>query len=256
MRLMRGMFASRADRINPVLASTTLPEPVPDSERLAMRSSKYGDQVMQMIGSGRYALADEGSYFVANNATIGTGIAINNTAFAANKAAFLFGNTSSNIRIYPDYIKLICTAASGGTLLNWAVYVDYQSLEPSTKTALTPVNVNGDSAIGSVCRALSYTSGSILSLPALTTSARVCGRGTIQTYGQVRVGDEYVIRFGDDGRLSGSPGLTAARSSAVPCRSVATCPPVCIGVGQWASVNMWLVTNSATFEYQLGWWER
>src|SRR5438876_7865380 len=121
-------------------ASRSLPQPTPDTQDVDGRFGRYGDQYTIGLIPNYYALADEGSYFVATNPTIGTGITFSvNTATTAALADTLPGlviqnsdaTPSSTIgkRICLDYIKLICTATLVGASAS-PFYQMYAKIDP------------------------------------------------------------------------------------------------------------------------------
>src|SRR5690349_25015195 len=74
-------------------------------------------------------LASQGCYFKAINATIGTGIASSTTqAVSATSALFLIQNqapTGSNVFVFPDYLKLLVSAADvAGTSFQYYCSLD------------------------------------------------------------------------------------------------------------------------------------
>lgn len=250
---------------NIATASRSLPQPVQDRDSISMRTTRYGDQVVQLIGSGRHSLADEGSYFVANNATPGTPVADGagaSTSFSATRAFFLMNNKDSagGKRIYLDYMRLILggTAPATTLSLHFAFFLDYISRDPTTatqRTLVTPVNTNGDSGVQSVCQFASFNS-STMTNPAAGANVRQVGRCVLPTSLGI-AGDEYLIKFGGE-EIGSYPGMTAIRSAAT-ARVVSQAPPVIIGPGQWFTAHRWWLTettNIANFEMEVGWWER
>lgn len=253
---------------NQALASRGLPQSVPDRFDIDMRATRYGDQIVQPVGSPRHALADEGTYFLANhnNAGVpGTGMALFAaiTAFAATTPFVVISNkdTSGNPaakRIYLDYLKLINGAAiAGGVSLQFAVVIDYINRAVTNSTTLNPLNTNGDVANASVANVLTYNSVATMVLGAAGGTARTVGRCSIPT-SLGSVGDEYLVKFGGE-EAGSSAGLTAAKHATNgPGRYVGQMAPIIIGPGQVCSIHRWWLTEggAATYELELGWWER
>src|SRR5262249_32533032 len=123
-----------------------LPQPVTDTADQEVRLTKYGDVSVSSVVRKQHALADEGTYFITNNAQ--TGIATPTaTTFAATTPMVIISNTDSAgngqnaKRIYLDYIDLVTTAAgsfaSGGVNLQTAVVIDNSLRYSSGGTDIT-----------------------------------------------------------------------------------------------------------------------
>ena len=248
--------------------SRNLPQAYAEAADVPMRATRYGDQSVQQIGGPRHAVADEGGYFVATNPTPGTGIQLNAnvTAFADTNALFVIQNKdpvndAASKRIFLDYLKLrlLATAPTATVSMEFALKLDYIPREPTTaanRTVLTSVNVNGDSTRGSSCQVYGYANAGAMTVPAASGAARIVSRTSIPTSLGI-AGDEYVLAFGATDQPA-TQGLTATRATAV-ARIVGTAPPVVVGPGQNLVVHMWWLTaatTAATFEFELGWWER
>src|SRR5688572_28837090 len=75
-----------------------------------VRGTRYGEVVTQSLMGGKvYSLADEGTYFVATNPTMGTGIAgiAASTSFDAAEHLLHIRNTSTSKRLYLDFVDLV-----------------------------------------------------------------------------------------------------------------------------------------------------
>src|SRR3954468_11699969 len=91
------------------------------------RNSQYGDRYVQNVGVSNWILADEGSYFVATNATLATGIAGHAAPVVADNDGkpFLFLYNGGAKNIVPDFAQFELTAiGAGGTLNYLTAYVD------------------------------------------------------------------------------------------------------------------------------------
>ncbi len=246
------------------LISHIKPTQQPDGNQTNARLTPYGDIVSNLLGHPKYGLAEEGSYFVTTNPTIGTGVAYAlQTSFSDTAALFAIKNTSSlsgsgkNL-IYLDHLRLMMTgtAPTGTVFMDFAVKVDGKDRTPTANNATrTPSNVNGDSNAASIADVEAFSAGAI-TVPASGTAARTVSRCRIPT-GLGITGDEYVVQFGSYDH-SVIPGNTAVRATDVARRLVAA-PPVIIGPGQWGIIFMWWITaaaNTPNFEYELAHWER
>jgi hypothetical protein len=229
-----------------------------------MRGGRYGEAYSLSLVPTKHLLADEGSYFTAQNPAIGTGVALNAQiqAFSDTNALFVLKNNAplgSGLRIYLDYLRLILTATTTSAVsIDFLVKLDYISRVPTTAasgTAMTPVNVNGDDATGSAMSALAFNNSGAMTIAAASPSARVAARAHLAT-GIGLVGDEYILQFGASERSS-SAALTAAKAVA-PGRYVADAAPVIFGPQQYAVIHRWSLTEAGppSYEFELGWWER
>lgn len=239
------------------LANRALPAPILDTQYGPARVSRYGELIHQSLGGSKlYALADEGSYFVALNTTPGTGIAGIAAASAfADTAALLFlrNGASSDKRVYLDKLILMPTAAgTNGTNFNFVMRADKgNSRYTSGGSAITPANVNMGSNRTSGIDRLQF--GAIVAAAA-TSEARTIHQGPLRTVIKV-IGDKYVFDFGGStpGPVSGIPleGTTQA-SINIPC------PPVVLDPGDTFLFHEWAASQTvgASYEFMLGFWVR
>jgi len=245
-----------------------LPTPFLDDRDMdrPVRLGRYGEQTTMNIVPTKHVLCEEGSYFVATNPTIGTGIAPNavETAYADTRGFFVIFNgeidPGTGRTIYLDYLRLIMTVAPTATVgLHFAVRLDVGNRVPTTaanRTLLAPTNVNMASGRTSIAQAYSYANAGAMTIPASTANARTVARICLPTSLGI-ANDEYIVKFGGED-ISGVPGLTAVRAAA-PARIMAQCAPCAIGPGQSLVIHRWWLTeatNAPTFEFELGWWER
>src|SRR5262245_23357666 len=116
------------------------------------RNSWYGDRYVKPVGSSNWVLSDEGSYFVATNATLATGIAGHAAPVVADTdtKALLHLYNGGPRNIVPDFLLLEVTAAgTNGTIQYTTVYTDNKgaTARSSGGTAITPVSTKSDSAL-------------------------------------------------------------------------------------------------------------
>lgn len=231
----------------------------PDGTRdPGQRNGQYGERHVLNIVPTKHLLAEEGSYFVSTNPTIGTGVAAGiQTTFSDTLAAFVIRNTdvAGGKSIYLDYIKLLCTVApASATSLQYA-----GKLEPATPRAataavatLTPVNVNGGVAVQPMARIDAFTGGAWETVPAASTSARIVSRGALRGVIAV-IGDELILAFGS---VDPAGGAGAPSSGS---RQGGSAAPVVIPPGGSYTLHLWFPANAATgpsFEYEIGHYER
>jgi hypothetical protein len=223
------------------------------------RGGRYGEQYVQNIIPGKQSLADEGSYYVATNPTLGTGVATTTsiTTFSdtTTSGLFIISNRESPSdvnakRIYLDYMKLLVTAvAASATVQSIAVRVQNNLRVATANSAnITPVNVNNDLGSPSVCGIQAFSAGS-MTMPASDPSFRTVGRSNLG--GLLVLGDELVTQFG-------GVDMSGSATSATAGRKVSVMPPVVIGPNQCATIYFWATASAgaASFEYELTWWER
>ena len=234
------------------------PQGYVDTSDLSNRGGRYGEQYAIPLHSPRHALADEGSYFVAVNATPGTGIAVTGTITTFTDSGTTCGNlfmknTESKTasvpkRVYLDYIKLI-TVAGAATATTWmyAIVIDDNPVRlTSGGTALAPLNPNGDSS------ATSIVTGSFGALViAAAMNRRLIARGNFKSTTPLPY-DMFMLVSG------GAPGASYSAADNVPGIFIDVCPPIILGPQQNLLLSMWgLASNEiATFEHEIAWFER
>lgn len=233
----------------------SLPSVSTDNTQAQMRLDRYGSPIVStLLGSKLYPVADEGQYFTATNATLGTAITgtAAPTAFSATVALMSLYNsaTTNGKRIYLDYLMLSPKAAgTNGTNFSYAMSGDRVNRFSSGGSAITPVNVNMDSDAVS----LATLNVGAITAAAAGTSVRRLSHGILRTVIKV-IGDQYLFMFGNASpSLAGIP-LEGTLQAAL----VIPCPPVVIGPGHsWLFHEMAASQSvAATWEFQMGWWER
>lgn len=221
------------------------------------RTSRYMEPYVQAVsGSKTYPLADEGSYFVATNATLGTALSgtAAPTAYSATVALMTMFNTVSSSAalgksIYLDFIEIqVRAAGTNGTNFQYAMVLDQGNRFASGGTAITPVSPNSISAA---------TSLATLNFGAITASAASAARRV--KHGQIRsvikvIGDVYTFTFGQSNASMSGMVLEGTAQAHVPIH----CPPVVIGPNTTFLLSEIAASQSvaATYEFSMGWWER
>lgn len=242
-------------RNQPAMASEAVSQQV--------RVGSRGEQIVIPLTTGTYSIADEGSYFKATNATVGTGIIhALTTSWSATAALFCLRNTDAEgaKRIYLDYVRLVTGATAIGmtaaTSIESAVTLDNTNRYSSGGTAITPVNPNMDSAQATIA-ALNF--GAVV-LAAASGSARIAARQAFarRAAPAMVTGDQFFWNFGSVDAPSHSVAGAAAPATAA---TVHTAPmgPAIIGGGDSLNFHLWYpagATTAPTFEFEIGWWER
>lgn len=239
-------------------AQRTLPGPQVDNALQPFRTTRYMEpQVRAITGAKMDALADEGSYFVATNVTLGTPITgtAAPTAFSATVALLslynsLTASTSPSKRIYLDWLQLeVRAAGTNGTFFQFAQSIDAGNRYGSGGTAVTPVNPNMDSAAASIAT---------LNVGALTATAASAGVRRVK-HGQIRsvikvIGDVYLFTFGQSSPALAGMVLEGTAQAMIPIQ----CPQVVLGPNQTFLLHEVAASQSvaATYEFSMGWWER
>lgn len=221
------------------------------------RSNVYGEALVQTVGKPRYALADEGRYFVARNPTPGTGVAGIAAADGLNDAEGLMLLTNDNTdgsRVYLDYLYLRCTAAgTNGTDMDFTLKIDSNSNRyTSGGSAITPVNANMDS---SATPGVTTYFGALVTTA--TTTARILAYRRLRRATIVVAGDEFWFGFGEGPAPSVRTGTLAADST-TNVGYATHLPPVVLGAGDcvWMACNAASQTGATSWEFELGFWVR
>jgi len=130
--------------------SRVLPQAESDNDPGQVRLGRYKDVMVIPAIRKQHVLADEGSYFVCNNAGSGVATAAAPTSFSDTAPMLTLFNSDSpsnqnNKRIHLDFIRLTQTAA-GTAGVNFRVQSKIGSGNPfsSGGTDLAPVSPNMD----------------------------------------------------------------------------------------------------------------
>ena len=217
------------------------------------RGSWYGEPYTLPLGANNWVFADEGSYFVAANATVGTGLAGHAAPVVADtdtKALLHLFNNNSTRNLIPDYIFLEVTAAGTAGTLSYAVlYVDNRG---STARSSGGTLLVSNAAHGAAPHASSVVAyfGAVVTTTGFTKIAQPLMREVIPV-----VQDTILIKFG-----SAAGGVRAPLTQAGTATSdtVIHMPPVVIPPGGNLNLASISPIQSAARSYQVhaGWWER
>lgn len=199
------------------------------------RSSAYGEKFVTPLGQSRWNLSNEGTYFIARNATddasttlAGHAAPVLADADATMTKPFIFmrhgGASTSTTRIFLDFIEIeVVTAGASGTQACWSAQLDTGTTRYSSGgTALTIINPNMQSSATSVLATTSHLLGGAVVVGAENSTARILGFGTLRPSIEI-AGDKKVFIFGGDPIL-GSDGAAAAKRE-----QVVNMPPVVLG---------------------------
>lgn len=218
------------------------------------------------IWSSDHALADEGSYFVAMNATVGTAIAM--TTSVVDDAATLSATHAQNVpylymwnkgalgdangkSVYLKYIKLFSRvgdqAWTSATQALYSLRADNTNRQTTAGTALSTYNVNTNSSNPS--QSQWWAGANVTALP--SGSQRVISHGLVQSTIPL-AGSTWVWTFGDVTMPTNFGYASVINSLTIPC------PPAIIAPGWSLSLDLWATALAAapTFEVEVGYAER
>lgn len=229
-----------------------------DGANAAARQDKYGAFSPWHVAPTRHQFSEEGSYLVATNPTVSTGLTwvAAQTAFSNTAPNFYISNPDSARSIYLDYLKLIATAVGTATAsIQYAVHVDVvgRTFTTDNMLVIVPVNPNGNASnlLTPIIKAQNSASVSAMAVPSSTN--RLVGRG--QLGGLCLAGTEMLLTFGstDAGCYVG-----AADAAGQPGRRGASSGPVIIPPGGSCTIYIWAPSSSGSIapEFEMGMWCR
>ena len=226
-----------------------------------------GSAKVSNIWNTDHALADEGSFYIATNAVVGTAIAMTTSvvddvltasATHAPNVPYLYmqnrgsSTDTSSKSIYLRYIKLFSRvgdqAWTSATQALFSVRSDPTGDRRTTAgTALSVFNANTNSSQAS---GASWTAGgNVTSLPGALS--RIHAHGLIQSSIPL-AGSTWIWTFGDIAMPTNFGYASVINSLTIPC------PPVVIGPGWSMQLDLWATALAAapTFEVEIGYAER
>jgi hypothetical protein len=219
----------------------------PSGYRVSLRNDQY---VLNSVPT-KALLAQEGSYFTANNAQSGLATAASPNAFSATNPFILLVNgastTSNPVVVVPDYIALVATAAgTNGTNIQYAVTKDTTNRYTSGGTLLTPQKMYSGGP-GSVVTTL--YGGNITAASASANVATPVGQRYLMGAIPV-VGDLYMLSFG-------AVDMTVSQGKQTINMVVQPLPPMVIYPGESLLFHLWLgsQTGASSYAPEIGWWE-
>ena len=213
--------------------------------------------VAPLSGSRDTQLGDQGNYFVANTAVPGAGqISSAVATFVETTPVVVLFNSSSAanpVNIYPMYLAgYIVTIGTGvASACNWTFTLDAGNRFTSGGAAMTVVNTNMNSNVGSVGIA---RNGALLATAA-TGARRIVGNGVVKDTVIEVISDSFNFNFGGGQQVWTS---VLASNAAVQHHSSISMAPLVIGPQQSMVVVAWGVTKTGgtVYELQMGWVEK
>jgi hypothetical protein len=227
-----------------------------DNVQVPTRASAYLDAYVQPLGGGNWSFADEGSYYVATNATLATGIAGHAAPVVADTDTkpllHLFNGTVYNL--IPDYLFLEITAAgTGGTIQYTTIYIDNKgsTARSSGGTQITAFNATRSAGGGPSTTGLVMYFGAVVA--AMTSSVKVGQQIAREVIPVVQ--DTLVMKFGGP-----NGGAHAALTTAGTATNhlMQHFGPLCIGPGGNLNISQIRPSQSAaaSYQFEFGFWLR
>jgi len=251
---------------NPLMeVDRTKPHAELDGTDIDPRLSRYREQMVISSIPTKHPLADEGSYFVTQNAQTGIATAAAPTTFSATNPFILIYNGCNPsddfaTRLYLDYIMLLVSAAgAGSTSVQFAITKDIGNRYTSGGTDLTSnIATTGPTSLGTLTRVYA---GNITAAAASGNVKTVVGNRIfkIMTAPALTIGDEYTARFGATNIVESMQYLNNSTTLTSIVNNTKNLPPVVIGANESFLLHLWLPgqnTTPPTLIPELGWWER
>lgn len=219
------------------------------------RTFNYGEAMVVPAGVARQAIASQGAYYTALNATVGTaltGHAAPAIADTYTKPIIHLYNANTSQDVFLDYIRIMpVTVNASSTASDFLVYVDKNTAtgRASGGTAITPGNcLGGGGAAGSVVYA-----GAVVASATVTTPVKVF-QWTVRPVIAVTL-DQYVFQFGEG--IVALPASAALTGTSVTTAAVSG-PPVVIpptGNLYFSFCGPSGASTAMTFEFEMGFYE-
>jgi hypothetical protein len=234
-----------------------LPTPLPDSSLAATptRTDPYGAAYVIAQGADLGPYAEEGSLFIVQTTTPGTGVAGHAAPVAADLSTkpliHLYNNGA--LVIVPKWIKVRVTAVgAGATTIDADVYVETgagATSRASGGTLMSPA-INTSSKVAAPVSGATVYFGAVVST---LTSAKRTGHSRIRSVVPV-VEDQYLVTFG--ALAPAAPG--GITSGTLVAALYVPMAPVAIQPGHNFQFHLWGVSESGahSFDLELGYVER
>lgn len=227
-----------------------------DTAQTPTRTDPYLGAYVTPVGGGNWAFADEGSYFVATNATLATGIAGHAAPVVADTdtKALLHVYNGTTLNLIPDYLFLEVTAAgTGGTIHYSVVYLDNKGSTARTSggTQITAFNSTRSSGAGSSTTGLAMYFGPVVT--AMTSSVKVGQQIAREVIPVVQ--DTLVLKFGGPNGSAHSALTTAGTATNHLVQHFA---PVAVAPGGNLNISQIRPSQSAaaSYQFEFGFWLR
>lgn len=236
----------------------SLPTRNADSSTVATpsRTSPYLDAYAVPLGGSNWAFADEGSYYVATNATLATGIAGHAAPAVADTdtKALLGVYNGTALNLIPDYLYLEVTAAgTAGTITYSVVYIDNKGSNgvASGGTAITAFNSTRSGGGVSATTGLAMRFGAVVGT--MSNSVKVGQQVAREVIPVVQ--DTLIMKFGGPNGALHSALTTAGTATNHMIQHFA---PVCVSPGGNLNIASISANQSAarSYQFEFGFWLR
>lgn len=235
----------------------SLPTGTADSTAVATptRTGTYGEAYAVPLGAKQTFFADEGSYYLVNTTTPGTGVAGHAAPVAADLSTKpciqIYNGGTKNLTI--DFIKVRFTAiGAGSSTTDFDSWYDQAGATryASGGTAMTPVNSRSD-LYGSASSAVVYF-GAVVTGAAV--QAKRVGHSRVRSVVAV-VEDQYLFTFGAAAQTPNAGLPTTGTNQLV---AVVPMAPIVIAPGGNFLFVKWGVSQSGadSYDMEIGYWER
>ena len=218
------------------------------------RTDPYLGAYVSPLGGGNWAFADEGSYYVANNATLATGIAGHAAPVVADtdtKALLhLFNGSTKNV-VLDYFFTELTNAGTGGTITYSVAYLDNKGSTALTSggTTITPVSTNSAGAAQPTGIVLTFGA----CVTAMTASVKVGQQIAREVIPVVQ--DTLLLKFG---AVSGAPHAGITSAGTATNHMVQLFAPIVIAPG--GNLNLAHISPSQSgarsYQFSFGYWVR
>lgn len=221
---------------------------------LPSRTGSYSEAAVLPYGTGRMAMADEGSYYVAQNATVGTQLTGHVAPAIAdtNTKSILHFFNGGLLDVYLDYLVLTTVVANASaTAVDFLAWTDSKGSTGLTSGGTPIATIANTRSNSTNTSGITLTAGACVTAP-VTNIKRVLQR-TVKPYIGVAL-DSYSFVFGNAAWAPTGYALITAVT-----HTITSCAPIVIGPGG----NFYFVqtgpsgaSTAMTFEFEMGYWER
>lgn len=220
------------------------------------RTDPYLGAYTLNLGGGNWGFADEGSYFIATNATLATGIAGHAAPVVADTDTkpLLGVYNGTLLNLVPDYLFLEVTAAgTAGTIHYTVIYIDNKGSNgvATGGTAITAINSTRSAGGVASTTGLAMRFGAVAGT--MSSSVKV-GQQIVREVIPV-VQDTVYMKFGGP-----NAGVRAALTTAGTAtnHAVQHFGPLAIGPGGNLNISQIRPSQSAaaSYQFEFGFWLR
>jgi len=223
-----------------------------------LRCGTYRELCRLNLVPTKHSLAEEGSYFVANNGQATTVTGNNNATFSNTTGVVSFYNADppGGRRISLDYITLVVrNITPNGTLLKFMAAVDgIQRYSTGGSVDLAPLVVSPNMARVDRSAIIRRLVCGPHTLKAPSPAERIISAARLFDTANLTDGGTVTFQFGG----ADTPFSTNVYTGGTTIFAVINMPPAIIGPGQSFVLYQWLNSGAlnCVFQPEIGWWER